>query len=245
MRADLFRGCSIHQSGLPLAMHEVWKSFASRDFDNSLLFQQNAILSSEVLDSRPHVLAPAEHRPGVRGRQPSAGAGSCRCRRRSDSGPGPGENSGRRRRRRATGVTYLGCRARLASAERLDRSPGGPGPGDLTALRAGPVLLTLTAHTEQVTTSGAVPRRIGTDRSGTEHPGGIRLSAPPSGWADAPGREPVREKRDGPRLTASSRPGPPAGRRRTRRSLGSLPAVRNATQGRGPLDGRRGERGRS
>lgn len=195
------------------------------------------MLTSTLSPTRSSPAGLSSRRPGGgRPRVPAGGRGSAGPTSAGplQSAPAHGRRSQHPTRAADAHSTSFRSRTTLTSAERLDRSPRGPGPGDLTALRAGPVLLTLTAHTDRVTASGAVPRRFRSERSGTGHSG-----------AGALGREPVRDERDGPRLTASSGPGRSARGRRRRRNPGSPPAVRNAQQGRGPLDGRRGGRGRS
>ena len=140
---------------------------------------------------------------------------------------------------------FLGGRATLRTAERLDRSSGGPGPGDLTVLGSRPVRLTLAAEAEQVTDPGP-PRHTGAERLLTERLRRIPPAARPSDSTGAcPGQEAIRDQQAGARFTASSRAGLPAERRRHRRDVEVLLAVRRAEQGRQLLGGGRGGRSRS
>jgi hypothetical protein len=129
-------------------------------------------------------------------------------------------------------------RATLRTAERLDRSSDGPGPGDLIVLGSWPVRLTLAAEAEQGTDPGYVPRRTGAERLRTEPLERIQPAARPSGSTSAcPLQGAIRDQRSGSRLTLSSRAGRSAGRRRRRRDVEVLLVVRRAEQSRGLLDG--------
>ena len=129
----------------------------------------------------------------------------------------------------------------MGTAERLDRSSGGPGPGDLTvAGGAGLVRLTLAAEAAQGTDPGLVPCHTGAERLRTEPPGGIQPGTRASAsTGTGAGQEAIRGRRRGSRSTVSSGSGLSAGRRRRRRDAEMLLVVRRAERGRGLLDGGR------
>jgi hypothetical protein len=172
---------------------------------------------------------PARHQPCGRCTRP------CRTHRRPGGRPG-GDGEASRSPRCAPRGTLVRGRATLRSAERLDRSSGGPGPGDLTV--AGSCVRA--SHAGSWIRAGhrpwawPAPHRQGAD---THRPTGQDPARCACLRVDGRRLVTVGDPWPGPRVTVSSRAGLSAGRRLRRRDAEMLLVVRRAERAPGLHDG--------